>query len=241
MKNNKKKVAIFDIDGTIFRSSLLIELTDGLVQSGIFKDGVRRVYAKSCKNWLDRKDIYEKYILGVIQAFEKNIKGVSYKKFLAVVKKIAAFHKNRVYRYTRDLVSDLKKQGYYLLAISNSPKPVLDEFCNNLKFDKVYGRIYDVNKAGKFTGVTLYKDLISNKAAILNRAIEKENLTLKNSIGVGDTESDINFLELVDRPICFNPNKKLWDYARKQPGWEIIVERKDVIYHFCPKPRNAKK
>ena len=29
-----KKVAIFDIDGTVFRSSLLIELTDALIQEG---------------------------------------------------------------------------------------------------------------------------------------------------------------------------------------------------------------
>jgi hypothetical protein len=33
MKN--RKLAIFDIDGTVFRSSLLIELTDALVRDGV--------------------------------------------------------------------------------------------------------------------------------------------------------------------------------------------------------------
>jgi phosphoserine phosphatase len=59
--------------------------------------------------------------------------------------------------------------------------------------------------------------------------VEKENLSLRHSIGVGDTESDISFLELVSKPICFNPNEKLYQHA-KRLKWAVIVERKDVIY-----------
>lgn len=70
-----------------------------------------------------------------------------------------------------------------------------------------------------------------NKALILQRAVKKEGLTLKGSIGVGDTESDIPFLELVEEAICFNPNEKLYRAARRN-GWKIIVERKDVIYEL---------
>ena len=54
-------------------------------------------------------------------------------------------------------------------------------------------------------------------------------MSFKGSIGVGDTESDVAFLKLVERPICFNPNKKLYDYAKRK-GWEVVVERKDMIY-----------
>jgi phosphoserine phosphatase len=124
----------------------------------------------------------------------------------------------------------LKKKNYFTLAISNSPKELLDDFCKNLGFNKVYGRVYEVGKNGKFTGKTLYADIISDKSKILRRAIEKNNLTLQGSVGVGDTESDIKFLELVDMPICFNPNQKLYVHA-KSAGWKIVVERKDVIYN----------
>ncbi|GAI32477.1 unnamed protein product, partial [marine sediment metagenome] len=34
-------------------------------------------------------------------------------------------------------------------------------------------------------------------------------------VGVGDTESDIAFLKMVEKPICFNPNKKLYQYAKR--------------------------
>ena len=59
--------------------------------------------------------------------------------------------------------------------------------------------------------------------------MEKENLTLKDSIGVGDTEGDIPLLKMVEIPICINPNKNLFAVAMKE-GWRIVVERKDVIY-----------
>lgn len=224
-----KKVAIFDIDGTIFRSSLLIEVTEGLIQEGVFPKQIKKEYAKAYQNWVNRKDSYEKYIMAVVHAFEKNIKGVSHVDFVRITKQVIVLHKNRVYRYTRDLVKDLKKKKYYLLAISHSPKELVDEFCRSLGFDKVYGRVYEYDNHKIFTGKTLHLDLIKDKANILKRALEKEGLTLKNSVGMGDSEGDISFLKLVERPICFNPNKKLYLQAKKAK-WKVVVERKDVIY-----------
>ncbi|MFY9462262.1 MAG: HAD-IB family hydrolase [Candidatus Sungiibacteriota bacterium] len=224
-----RKVAIFDIDGTIFRSSLLIELVDALIQEGVLKGNVRKQYARAYARWADRKDSYEKYLDAVIDAFEANLKGVRYKDFLRVAKKVVAFHENRVYRYTRDLVRQLKKKRYYLLAISGSPKAIVQEFCKKLGFNKVYGRIYELDRRERFTGRITYRELIGDKAKILNRAVDKENLSLKYSIGVGDTESDIGFLKMVDRPICFNPNKNLLRIAQRR-HWTVVIERKDVIY-----------
>jgi phosphoserine phosphatase len=77
----------------------------------------------------------------------------------------------------------------------------------------------------------LEEHLIFNKANVLRRAVEKENLTLKDSVGVGDTESDYSFLEMVENPICFNPNSKLLRHAKRN-DWRVVVERKDVIYEI---------
>ena len=225
----KSKVAIFDIDGTIFRSSLLIELVESLVTKGLFSEKIRTIYAKAYKNWFNRQGSYEDYIDAVVIAFKNNIKGVSHEAYLKIAKQVVAENKDQVYRYTRDLIKELKKKNYYLLAISNSPKEVVQGFCQELGFDKVYGREYEViNK--RFTGETLHLELISDKAKMLRHALEKEGLTLKGSIGVGDSEGDITLLNMVEKPICFNPNSKLYIKA-KRLGWKVIVERKDVIYN----------
>ncbi|KKU15490.1 hypothetical protein A3A20_02255 [Candidatus Wolfebacteria bacterium RIFCSPLOWO2_01_FULL_45_19] len=224
-----RKVAVFDIDGTIFRSSFLIEITEALVNEGVFPPNVRSIYVNAYRKWLHRRGNYRDFIDRVIFAFEKHIKGVPKKTYLKVAKKVVSFHKKRVYRYTRDLIGELRRRNYYLLAISHSPKEIVDSFAKELGFNKVYGWVYEVGSERRFTGRTLYSELIRDKARILKRAVEKNGLTLRNSVGVGDTETDIAFLKMVDKPIAFNPNSKLYRYA-KRAGWKIVVERKDVIY-----------
>lgn len=231
MTSQKKKFAVFDIDGTIFRSSLLIELVEALIAKGIFPVSTRRLYAKEHQAWLDRRGGYDTYIWAVIRAFDRKIKGVGEHDFLRVVERVIKEHEHREYRYTRDLVRRLKRQGYFLLAISHSPKYIVDRFAKHLGFHKAYGFIFELDERGRFTGVREHLDLILNKAAVLRRAVEKEHLDLRRSIGVGDTESDISFLKLVQKPICFNPNRVLYREARRR-GWTVVIERKDMIYEL---------
>ena len=226
-----RRVAIFDIDGTIFRSSLLIELVEALIEAKIFPAKARKLYAKSHRAWLDRQAGYDPYINRVIKAFDQNIKGVRRRDFAKVARRVAGLHKNRVYRYTRALIQDLKKKRYYLLAISRSPTYVVRAFGRKLGFDKVYGTFFEVHEDNRFTGKVLHLDIIKDKARVLYRAVEKERLTLQGSVGVGDSESDIPFLKLVERPICFNPSSKLYRIARRNK-WPVVVERKDVIYRL---------
>ena len=76
MSNQPRKFATFDVDGTIFRSSLLIELVEELVEAGLFPIEARTDYRSPFHRWLDREDSYEKYIEAVVSVFTKNIKGV---------------------------------------------------------------------------------------------------------------------------------------------------------------------
>jgi len=228
-KQNLKKVAIFDVDGTIFRSSLLIELVETFIERDLFPEDAWKTYKDEEKAWLERKGDYEDYMMAVVDAFRENIKGIHYSDFANVSEEVVERYQNRVYRYTRDLVKELKDSGYYLLAVSQSPKTVVESFCKRMGFDKVYGRIYELGPEDRFTGELVDVHLIENKANVVRRAIERENLTLEDSYGVGDTDGDISMLELVKNPIVFNPNVKLYKYARRM-GWKVVVERKDVIY-----------
>jgi len=226
-----KKVAVFDIDGTIFRSSLLIELVEVLIERGIFNAKLRESYARAYRKWFERKGSYDDYIMGVVGAFTQNIKGIHYEDFIEASKIVFSREKDRTYRFTRDLAKKLKKKGYFLLAISHSPKGIVELFAKNLGFDKVYGMFYELGPSDRFNGKISDEHLIRNKANILKRAIAKENLTLKDSYGVGDTEGDIPVFEMVENPICFNPNMILYKHARRNK-WKIVVERKNVIYEI---------
>lgn len=229
-----QKVAVFDIDGTIFRSSLLVEMIESLIAEGVFPKEARRFYADSWRRWQARSGTaksgfsYYEYISNVVLAYRKYIQGVRRADVWRVADKVVDFHKVRLYRFTRDLIQGLDKT-HFLLAISHSPYEAVAPFAKSLGFDKVYAQVYEVDKRVRFTGRVLYEDIILNKSKVLKRALAKEGLALEGSVGVGDTESDIPFLKMVGRPIAFNPSLKLYRCAQKH-GWEVVVERKDVIY-----------
>lgn len=228
---DERKVAVFDVDGTIFRSSLLIQVVDALIKDGAFPEGAKAEFENQHMKWLDREGDYQSYIDAVVASFRTHLKGVRYAALLEAAEEVVNAQYKRTYRYTRDLLKELKEKEYFLLAVSHSPKTVLDKFCPRLGFDKTYGLLYETGPQDRFTGEVIDEHLISNKANIVRRAAEKENLTLEGSIGVGDTESDVPFLELVEKPICFNPNQKLYKHA-KRLDWSVVVERKDVVYHL---------
>lgn len=225
----KRRVAVFDVDGTIFRSSLLIQLVDKLIERGAFPADAQKVYEKEHMKWLDREGDYQEYIEAVVRTFRAHLKGVHYGDLADAAKEMVDEQWKRTYRYTRDLIKELKGKGYFLLAVSHSPKTVLDKFCPKIGFNKSYGLVYELGPQDLFTGKILDEHLIYNKANVVKRALEKEGLTLAHSIGVGDTESDISFLDMVAKPICFNPNMKLYRHAKRM-GWDTVVERKDVVY-----------
>lgn len=227
-----RKVAFFDIDGTVFRSSLLIELVEALIAEEKFPKKARKEFSESFEKWQNREGAYEDYIDDVVTVFLRYIRGVHYGELADIGRQVVEKQERKVYRYTRDLIKSLKKEGYFLVAISQSPKTVLDDFCHSYGFDKVYGRIYEIGPQDRFTGVVTDEHLIKNKANIVKRILDHNpELTLEDSVAVGDTEGDIPLLDLVTHPICFNPNLSLHTHAVRMK-WEVVVERKDVIYHL---------
>lgn len=227
-----QRVAFFDIDGTLFRSSLLIELVERMIDEGVFPTEASLEYEEYYRSWLARESGYDLYIDAVVKTFLNHIRGVHYGTFADVGRQVIVTESRHVYRYTRDMLHRLKHEGYYLVAISQSPKTILDEFCSAYGFDKVYGRIYEIGPQDCFTGRVVDEHLITNKANIVRRVFEHNNqLDKNNSLAVGDTDGDIPLLESVDEPICFNPNELLYRYAVRR-GWSVVVERKDVIYRL---------
>lgn len=127
------------------------------------------------------------------------------------------------------MIAKLKGEGYHIIAISGSPLEVVEEYNQrHLHFEKVFGSVYETDKTGVYTGEAVFEPT-KNKGEVVRQYVAENHLVLDGSYGVGDTESDISFLEIVEHPIAFNPNQNLKN-AAVEKGWEIIVEKKDVIY-----------
>jgi len=232
--NKKNKIAIFDIDGTIFRKNLHFELISELSWMGIFsveaRDTLTRIYA----NWLEHEGTYEDYRKALVELYALHIKGCKQKEVFEACQALVPFHAKRTYIFAEKLIHKLRKAGYHMIAVSGSPIEVVEEYNRQyLKFDNVFGSIYALDSDKKYTGEASFEPS-RNKGQVVEQYVYEHKLSFKDSFGIGDTESDGSFLKLVENPIAFNPNQNLKTLAEKEQ-WRIVVEKKDVVYEVDQK------
>jgi HAD superfamily phosphoserine phosphatase-like hydrolase len=232
------QLGIFDIDGTVFRSSLLIETFNALVDDGIFPKRASAQVERNFLAWLDRKGHYDDYLMTLVRVYYRELKGKRPDRVEPVIDRVVQRQRHRVYRYTRDLIAELRRKRHFLIAISNSQAAMVERFAAAVGFDAAIGRVLEV-KRGVYTG----KNLIDGKPFPVDVKLDKPDLLrtflrergmaadLERSVSVGDSEGDTDILSIVGRPIAFNPS---YEFARtaKRRGWPIVVERKDVMYRI---------
>ncbi len=226
----KNKIAVFDIDGTIFRKNLAFELIDELAWLKVFPQTTRDELVRLYSKWLDHEGTYDDYRKALIKFYFKNIKGCSREQVLEASRIMVPFYKNRTYVFANRLIKKLKKENYHIIAVSGSPIEVVEEYNKYLKFDEVFGTVYELDEKGFYTGEAVFEPT-DDKGQVVRQYVAEKGLTLDESYGIGDTESDASFLEVVKNPIAFNPNSNLRKIAQKN-GWRIVVEKKDVIYEI---------
>src|SRR3712207_9049217 len=124
----EEPLAVFDVDGTLFRRGLLPALTRRLVDEGVFSERVREELSRDYYAWVERRGSYETYDELAMELFLRELKGVSVAELRRCARVEVEAHGRRVHIFTRDLASRPKEAGYEIIAISGSPQEILDVF-----------------------------------------------------------------------------------------------------------------
>jgi len=228
-----KKFAVFDIDGTIFRSGLYREVVYELMATDKAPLELSKAFAQLEIDWKTRKhsDAFKMYELAMANTFDSVLSRIKCSDFDVAAMAVFERFSDYVYTYTRDLVQTLKQQNYTLIAISGSQEELVKPFADKYGFDAWVGQQYERGDDGYFTGNIIKTH--DGKGVILQRIVKKYGLSFEDSIAVGDSRGDIEMLSIVQQPIAFNPDRDLFEAAKKN-GWQVVVERKNMIYKLEP-------
>lgn len=226
----KQQFAVFDIDGTLIRWQLYHAVVDKLAKTGALGPDTHEKIHAARMRWKRREgpEGFYAYEQTLVKLYERALETLSTKDFDTMTKQVIEEYKDQVYTYTRDLVKQLKAEGYMLLAISGSQKELVAKIAVYYGFDDYIATDYRRN-SGKFSGeVTVASH---DKRTALQTLIQKHDLTTTDSYAVGDSRSDADMLSMVDHPVAFNPDKYLFNEAKKH-GWRVVIERKNMIYEL---------
>ncbi|MBC2857306.1 HAD family hydrolase [Cetobacterium sp. 2A] len=228
------KAAFFDIDGTIYRNSLLTEHFKKLIKYELLDIREYETKVKSTfKQWDERTGDYDLYLQGLTETYVEAIKGLSLKYNEFISDQVMELKGNRVYRYTRDMIKWHKEQGHKVIFISGSPDFLVSRMAHKWGADDFCGSIYHTENGALSGEISPMWDS-HNKMKAIAKFCEKYDINLDESYAYGDTNGDFSMLSLVGHPRAINPSSELLARIKETPilkdKVEIFIERKDIIY-----------
>ncbi|MBM7562051.1 HAD-IB family hydrolase [Fusibacter tunisiensis] len=229
--------AFLDIDGTLYRNSLMIEHFKKLVKYEVIDPGVWHLGVKdSFTEWRKRVGEYEDYMLELVNLYYDALKGRKASDLEFISNQVIALHGDIVYKYTRSQILWHKSQGHKVFFISGSPDFLVSKMASKYEIDGYRGTGYLVDAHGCFTGEVspMWDSVNKNKA--IDGFVKAFDIDLDKSYAYGDTNGDFSMLCRVGNPVAINPAKELLMHIKNSETLSkkatIIVERKDVIYQL---------
>lgn len=227
IRHKKKSVGIFDICGSTLKGHQLTCLTDAATRMGFF-DGACRKQFRVLRRRLETHDVsFENYDRELVDLFVANIIGKSRADFEKVCSRVFRQKCDSQYLFTRQLIKRIKPT-HRLVTITGGMEELAKHFAQYWGFEFQYSSVLEVDEAGNYTGRDLKVPVLNKGLALVEHMTACKLCTLEDSIGLGDTGSDILFLEKVQRPIAFKPSRKLLLAARER-DWTVVYETRDNI------------
>ncbi|MGM9531901.1 HAD family hydrolase [Intestinibacter sp.] len=230
----KNAAAFFDIDGTIYRDSLMIEHFKKLIKYEVIDEKAWVDNTRDIFNiWDKRQGNYDDYLLNLCDLYVESLIGLDKSAIDFAADQVIKLKAERVYTYTRSRIKWHLKNGHKVIFISGSPDFLVKKMAEKYNVTDYRGSEY-VFENDKFTGkvIPMWDSESKNKA--IDGLIEKYDIDLEKSYAYGDTNGDINMLRRVGNPIAINPTKELLLHINQDEilskTTKIIVERKDIIY-----------
>lgn len=218
----KRKAALIDIDGTIYDGFTIMDLALDQQKTGFLSDTtISKLFS-----------IYEKYKSGTVPyeetahmaliAWGHGLKNQRYNDIEAHTKAFFDAH-HKLHSFAPKLVDILEKKGYDSTIVTGEPQFIGEYFTEKIDAQYCLSSVYEVDQ-GTFTGKTL-ASLGTREGK--REAIKSLHISLSKSVSFGDSEGDIDMLELTDIPFCVNPSKSLQRVADER-GW-IVVNEKNIL------------
>lgn len=262
---SKHKIAFFDIDGTIRNKSLTESLFEILIQDYSYRGANEEKYLqlqdeisklrRAYKSSEDKSDyLYGDYCEKVVKFTMFALEDYTLEEVREIGRRVAVeYRDHQDYVFSKELIKFLRQEGFELVAISGSPKFLVDAFVKEYDFLKGIGQDYSKDES---TGI--FKE--TENRTFHNKHIFVEEFLKQIASGefhrrdffivaVGDTECDFSMMKYADKVFVINPSLRFFsdivDFADENASesyftgfskFTVVSERKrrPVIQDIVP-------
>jgi len=218
--------ATFDLDGTIFKMTVLEAYTEWLSQQTVFDPMPPEITAAK-QEWKNdnTEQKYNTHLGQLVRFFIEQVPGKPVSQLSEAARIVSNQQRHRRWNVTTTLIEKLRPT-HNLISISLMPEWLMGPFTDDLGFVALMGSTY-VAREGLFT----------DEAHSIDKATEyiaaRNGDSSKLDIHMGDTVGDSSLFALALRPILFNPSWTLYQQMEDERP-TVVTSHKDVITVINP-------
>lgn len=216
----KKRVAFFDVDGTLLKSTIVhyyIYLRSAQMPF-LLKYFWLIAFLPKTVYYLILDSISRTRFNRVFYRSYRGMDGVEVKALSAEMFETSL--RPKIYAEAVSQIQEHKEEGTAVVLVTGSLDFIVQPIADYLGVDAVLApQLREEN--GRFTGELTTVPLIGEeKAKAVQSYADQHEISLEESYAYGDSGSDLPMLECVGNPVAVNPGKKFRQKALAS-GWEI--------------------
>ena len=218
MPNFKEKVAFFDIDGTIRTKPLPESLYEILIRDYKYRGNnlekyqgfqneikeLRKAYKTSEKN---SDELFGQYCQTVVAFAMIALEKYTSEEVREIGRRVVVEYRgSQDYVSTLNIINRLRKEGFKLVAISGSPKFLVDAFVK--EYEKDDQGIFRETKIRTFENKHMFVEQVLEKISGNPSLFDREDFFV---VAAGDTQGDFSMMKYADKAFVINPSITFFD------------------------------
>lgn len=213
---SERRVALFDIDRTLYNGFILFDLAQIQKQEGIISSKCYQYLNEIAEEHQSGQLPYETFARNLLTCWAQGLEGISYTTTLNQVRRLLS-RRDCFYPHTFSLIEQLRPT-HDIYFVTGEPQFVGETVRDFFQATGFIASKFNLSD-NLFNGrVESYLAGRGEKQALILPLFER--YPREGSFAFGDSEADIEMLSLVEFPICINPNDGLREYALEK-GWDI--------------------
>jgi alcohol-forming fatty acyl-CoA reductase len=198
------KLAILDLDGTLYAGTLGIDLLNELTRQKLFQPKAFEKALQVMEAYVCGELGREELAVHIYRLYGEGIVGLTQEQVVRAAAEVWEHSKHRVFPFVGELLSTLSRRGYTTVLMTGSPTEIVSQFTRSYVFDRVYAAGFQLQE-GRYTGRLQSSPAVAGqKRSMLQRISRELEADLSASLVLGDSENDFEMFDLVGVPIAMN-------------------------------------
>ncbi|RYZ41885.1 MAG: HAD family hydrolase [Myxococcaceae bacterium] len=232
MKTTQERLALLDLDGTLYPGTLGVRLLQELMDRGVSgPDALQAIRSAPADFQAGHEDFFTRASC-FYDLLGKVLQGTTFVQVEQAASAVWEREHARLFPFVRPLVTALREADYQLVLVSGSPVEVVRLVAQELGIP-LHHAARSESRHGRYTGRVLHRTAMpGGKRQVLSTLNADARFDLGASFALGDAPSDVELFEQVGLAVAFEPKPTLALLARERP-WRV-VDRHDILDVVLP-------